>query len=210
MRKIFIDTASSRIVLGLYENGTLIYEMNEKNDNQLSVRIFPMIDQMFQQVGIQVNDIDEIYVVNGPGSFTGIRIGVTIAKTYAWALHKAIKVISELQWIASTPVETEYIVPMIDARRKSVYAGVYNKNLDNMIEDQYITISELLEKVKTLNGDVTFVSYDHIEDIEITTPAPQLLRVIEKNENKESLNPHTVKPEYLKKTEAEENLEREL
>ncbi|MBS7020746.1 MAG: tRNA (adenosine(37)-N6)-threonylcarbamoyltransferase complex dimerization subunit type 1 TsaB [Firmicutes bacterium] len=208
MRKLFIDTAASRIVLGLYEDGKIIYEINEMNDNQLSVRIFPMIDAMFQETNIDVNEIDEINVVNGPGSFTGIRIGVTIAKTYAWALHKRIKVISELQWMSSTPVETEFIVPMIDARRKSVYAGVYDGNLNTVIEDQYITIEELKHQVNALNGTVTFVSYDEINGVKVEIPEPNLLRVIEKNDTKESLNPHAVKPEYLKKTEAEENLER--
>lgn len=211
MRKLFIDTASSRIVLGLYEDGVMRYEVNEKNDNELSVRIFPMIDTLFQETNVEPKDIDEIDVVNGPGSFTGIRIGLTIAKTYAWALKKNIKVISELQWMASTQFTTDYIVPMIDARRQAVYGGIYDQNLEPIIPDQYILISDLLEKVKSLGKAATFVSYDELPMIEaLKTPNPDLLKVIEKNTCGKLLNPHEVKPEYLKKTEAEENLGQEV
>ena len=88
MIKLFIDTAASQIILGLSQNDTILKEINEENDHQLSVRIFPLLDQLFQDANISPKDVDEIVVVTGPGSFTGVRIGVTIAKTYAWAFVK--------------------------------------------------------------------------------------------------------------------------
>ena len=83
MIKLLIDTASSRIILGLFQDEKILSEINEENDNQLSVRIFPLIDKLFGLSEIKPEMVDEIIVVNGPGSFTGVRIGVTIAKTYA-------------------------------------------------------------------------------------------------------------------------------
>ena len=143
MIKLLIDTASSRIILGLFQDEKILSEINEENDNQLSVRIFPLIDKLFGLSEIKPEMVDEIIVVNGPGSFTGVRIGVTIAKTYAWALHKKITIISELQMMASTKTSAKYRIAMIDARRNAVYAGIYDENLNSVLPDQYITLNQL-------------------------------------------------------------------
>lgn len=206
MIKLFIDTASSRIVLGICDSNRVVKEINEVNDHQLSVRIFPLLDQLFQETNISPKDVDEIIVVTGPGSFTGIRIGVTIAKTYAWAFHKKIVPVSELQWMASTPVETDYCIPIIDARRNAVYAGIYDKNLDSVIPDQYITLEELEKKVQSLDGTYTFVSDQSFSSIHVQKLDMDLMAILKQHEKDEGVNPHMINPNYLKKTEAEENL----
>ena len=140
MRSLFIDTASSRIILAILENDKIVYEKNVENDMNLSTRIFPLIDEMFQKTNIQPSDVDRIYVVNGPGSFTGVRIGVTIAKTMAWALHKEIVPLSELELMATTAVEQTYKVPYIDARREAVFGAIYDKDNQVLLKEQYISI----------------------------------------------------------------------
>lgn len=206
MMKLFIDTASSRIVLGLSQDGSILKEINEVNDHQLSVRIFPLLDQLFQETNISPKDIDEIVVVTGPGSFTGVRIGVTIAKTYAWSLKKKIISVSELQCMASTKVDTDYCIPMIDARRNTVYVGIYDRNLDAVIPDQYITLEALQKKVEELDGTYTFISDQTFPSIDVIKSNMNLKVILKKHENDEGINPHQVNPNYLKKTEAEENL----
>lgn len=206
MIKLLIDTASSRIVLGLYQDDTILKEINEKNDHQLSVRIFPLLDQLFQETKISLKEVDEIVVVTGPGSFTGVRIGVTIAKTYAWSFNKKIITVSELQCMASTEVDTDYCIPMIDARRNAVYAGIYDRNLDAVIPEQYITLDALQKKVEELDGTYTFISDQTFPSIDVIKPNMNLKVILKKHENDEGINPHQVNPNYLKKTEAEENL----
>ena len=206
MIKLLIDTASSRIVLGLYQDDTILKEIKEENDHQLSVRIFPLLDQLFQETKISPKEVDEIVVVTGPGSFTGVRIGVTIAKTYAWSFNKKIITVSELQCMASTEVDTDYCIPMIDARRNAVYAGIYDRNLDAVIPDQYITLDALQKKVEELDGTYTFISDQTFPSINVIKPNMNLKVILKKHENDEGINPHQVNPNYLKKTEAEENL----
>lgn len=204
MISLFIDTSTSRLVIGVYKDKKQIYFNNEYVGNDLSSRVLPDIQNVLFSLSLKPEQIDEIYVVNGPGSFTGIRVGVTITKTLAWTLNKKIYVVSELQLLATTSTDKKYIVPMIDARRNCVYAGMYNKSLQNILDDQYINYEELIKKIeeKCSLNEVEFVSYDALEN------------VIEPNINVEKLfniefkevNAHNVNPNYLKKTEAEENL----
>lgn len=206
MKSLFIDTCSSRIILAILENEKVMYEICEENDHSLSSRIFVLIDRLFHDANCQVDDIKRIYVVNGPGSFTGIRIGVTIAKTYAWAKKLEIIPISELELLATTPYETDYIVPYIDARREAVYAGIYSKN-GIFLEDVYISIQALKESYP--NTSICAVGYDQC-DLGINQIEPQvhIEKIIEKHKNDFPMNPHEVNPRYLKRTEAEENLEK--
>ena len=203
MIKLFIDTATSRLIVGIYKDNKELYSENVEAHNDLSSRVLPTIKKICEEVNIKINDVDEIYVVNGPGSFTGIRVGVTIAKTLAWSLNKKIYTVSELQLQASAP-KTKYIVPMIDARRGYVYAGVYNKNLKSIIKDQYIKLEDLKDLVSEYSTDeLTFVSYDKFENAVV--PEIDVERLLTKGKFKE-INPHNVNPNYLKKTEAEEKL----
>lgn len=203
MIKLFIDTATSRLIVGIYKDNKELYLENVEAHNDLSSRVLPTIKKICEEVNIKINDVDEIYVVNGPGSFTGIRVGVTIAKTLAWSLNKKIYTVSELQLQASCG-KNKYVVPMIDARRGYVYAGVYNKNLKSIIKDQYIKLEELKDLVSEYGTDeLTFVSYDKFENAVV--PEIDVERLLTKGKFKE-INPHNVNPNYLKKTEAEEKL----
>ena len=203
MIKLFIDTATSRLIVGIYKDNKELYLENVEAHNDLSSRVLPTIKKICEEVNIKINDVDEIYVVNGPGSFTGIRVGVTIAKTLAWSLNKKIYTVSELQLQASGG-KSKYIVPMIDARRGYVYAGVYNKNLKSIIKDQYIELDELKNLLSDYDeNEITFVSYDKIDNTII--PEVDIEKLLTKGKFKE-VNPHNVNPNYLKKTEAEEKL----
>ena len=207
MIKFLIDTSSSNIILGLYQDNQPIKEIIEENDHQLSSRIFPLIDQLFQSTEKKVEEVDEIVVVNGPGSFTGVRIGVTIAKTYAWSLKKKIIPVSELQVMASTKTDTDYLIPMIDARRNCVYAGIYDRNLNTVLSDQYLSIEDLKKEVEKLDGSYTYLCDTKLDQLDHCIPShPNLSKVLKYHENDVGINPHQVNPNYLKKTEAEENL----
>ena len=95
---------------------------------------------------------------------------------------------------------------MIDARRNAVYAGIYDRNLDAVIPDQYITLDALQKKVEELDGTYTFISDQTFPSIDVIKSNMNLKVILKKHENDEGINPHQVNPNYLKKTEAEENL----
>ena len=193
MKYLLIDTSSSNVTVSIIENKNILYNYQEKITSDMSSKIMPIIDEGFKNINFSLNDIDKIFVVNGPGSFTGIRVGVTIAKTIAWALKKEIVPISSLELIATTPInDKEYLVPMIDARRGNVFAGVYDKDLNCVKKDILINIEEML---KELNFNYEILSYDN----------PNVIKIIEKHENDKVVNPHNLNPNYLKLTEAEEN-----
>ena len=206
MISLFLDTSNSNLIIGIYKNNNEIYYLNEKCDNQLSEILLPSIEKAFNDSKLKIQDVDKIFVVNGPGSFTGIRIGLTFAKVLSWSLKKDIIPISELELLSSTETKKKYIVPLIDARREAVYSGMYNNKLDNLSEDQYIKIEELFSKINDKLVDIEFVSYNEFEGINTIKPKINVLNIINKHINGEVVNPHTVNPNYLKKTEAEEKL----
>ena len=79
----------------------------------MSSKLLPIIDSGLKELNLTLNDIDKVFVVNGPGSFTGIRVGVTVAKTIGWALKKDIIPVSSLELIATTNTSKKYIVSMM-------------------------------------------------------------------------------------------------
>ena len=205
MKYLFLDTASSDRVLALIDNGKIVYYLDESNGNDLSIKMVKLIEDAFKTVNFNIRDINKIFIGTGPGSFTGTRIGITIAKVLAWSLKIDIIPISTLEMFASTNTTSEYSVPYIDARRDCFYAGVYDKNLNVIIPDAYISKSNLEELLKKYNNKV-FISYtNEFEDSVI--PKPNVLDIINKHINDTPVNPHSIIPNYIKKTEAEEKLE---
>ena len=142
MISLFISTATKRLIVSVIKDNNVVYNYNEYNDNTLSERIMPVIDEAFTKSNITANDIDKIYVVNGPGSFTGIRVGITIAKTIAWALNKEIYTISSLELLSSSNVDTKYIMPLIDARRGYVFTGLYDNELNLIKKECHVLLDE--------------------------------------------------------------------
>ncbi|MBQ4633939.1 MAG: tRNA (adenosine(37)-N6)-threonylcarbamoyltransferase complex dimerization subunit type 1 TsaB [Bacilli bacterium] len=202
MKTLILSTCTNRIIVTLVDDSTIFSFCNEIIENQMSNIIMSKIDECFKKANLKPNDIDKILVAVGPGSYTGIRIGVTIAKTFAWTLNKPIIPISSLELLISGYNEDALLVPYIDARRNCVFAAVYNKNLDIILEERYISLTKLNEFLK--EKDYLFISDDHLVDS--TEPKIDLLKIANKYKADMGLNPHSINPIYLKQTEAEENL----
>lgn len=199
---LFLDTSTIYPIVSIIENNSIKSMFNEKIDTDVSVSIFSIIDKMFKELDITPKDIEKIFIATGPGSFTGTRIAVTIAKVYGYSLKTEMIPVSTLEILATTNVKEEYIVPMIDARRGYVYAGIYDKNLNSVMEDSYISMEELKNKLS--DKEYIFVSYDEFDGA--IKPQIDLLKVLNKHINDIGVNPHGLNPKYLKKTEAEEKL----
>ena len=109
--------------------------------------------------------------------------------------------------MASSIDHYDYIVPMIDARRGYVFAGIYDQNGTAVMNNQYILKTTLEVAMEQLPGKVCIVTNDTISNdkFPVYPYQPNYERIITRYENLEEIHPHLVSPEYLKRTEAEEN-----
>lgn len=206
MTVFYIDTSSSYLYLGIVKNDDLLISLKEKFDHDLSKFTLPKVVEIFDKVSMSVEDIDKIIVVDGPGSFTGIRIGITIAKVMAWSLNKKITTISSLEAMVISSLGTfEYYVPLIDARRGYVFAGVYDKSLKPILNNSYIKLSTIKERLNYID-DYVVVSNDEFVFKNTVSYNPDIFKIVKYFERKRNINPHLINPNYLKLTEAEENL----
>lgn len=200
---LLVDTCTSNINISILNNKKVICEYVDYINSDMSSKILPILDNLLKEKKLELKQIDKIFVVNGPGSFTGIRIGITICKTIAWALKKDIITLSSLELMASTETEKKYLVPMIDARRGNVFSGIYDTELNCIKEDRLISINEL---INDLNDNYELLSYDNFNINNLRVPKPNVVKIIEKHLNDTAINPHNINPNYLKLTEAQENL----
>ncbi len=203
MKILYLDTSSDFLYTGIVESNKLICEIKKEFGQNISEVSMIEISEMFKKNKILPTDINKIIVVNGPGSFTGIRVGVTIAKTYAWSLNIPIITISSMEAMAISTNTNKYKIPILDARRDFVYAAIFDSN-DNIVYNiNHILLSNILAISKELK-DFEFISNDVFNKVSITKYNPDILKIVEKVKNKEETNPHAVNPNYYKKTEAEE------
>lgn len=196
MISFFIDTCTSFVTLALLKDGKLINKKCIISNNDLSNNLFEHIESLFMEKEVLPKSVQRIYVGVGPGSFTGVRIGLTVAKTYAYLLGIKIYPISSLEIMTSNINEKS--IGIIDARRGYVYAGGYKKS-NNFFKDTYIK----LEDLRKMYPDLKYVSNDTF-NFEVVKPDIDIEYLVAKHT--ESLEPNLVNPNYLKITEAEANL----
>lgn len=199
MISLVIDTAVSNLLISVVKDNEVLSTFNKRIEKDLSAVIFSALDETITNAGINKREINNVFVSVGPGSFTGVRIGVTVAKTYAWALGiKAIPV-SSLEMMCSGINDT--CTPLIDARRGYVFSGKYDSELNSIVEDKYVLLDSVIE------DNTKYVSFDSFDSIETIEPVYDVLKIVNKHINDEGVNPHNLNPKYLKLTEAEEKLQ---
>ena len=204
MIAFYIDTTSNYLYTALVKDKELLIEKKECLARDLSTFALNEVNKMFLEVNLKPTDVDKIIVVNGPGSFTGIRIGVTIAKILAWSLNKEITTISSLEAMAESIETGKLVVPIINARRNCVYGAIYD-NGNVVLNEEYMSIEKLMLVLNGLQKDYVFISNDKFNSLTCEEYNPNILKIVNKYMNRESINPHMVNPSYLKLTEAEEN-----
>ena len=199
MKSLFLDTSANYINVYLIENNEVVYSESLTVLKDMSNKIVPLIRKSFESVSFSINDLDKIFVTIGPGSFTGVRIGLTFAKTVAWGLNIPIYPISTLEFLASVHTNKKRVISIIDARRGNVFAGYFDNNLNKLASEHLISFSS----IDILDDDL-LVSYDGIYDsykLDV-----DIIKLINKHKDDLPVNPHDLVPNYLKKTEAEEKL----
>lgn len=179
---LFIDTHLNDVVLLLESNGKIVKEKIIKNEKENSKVIMPSIKKLLAK-----KQPDSIIVVNGPGSFTGVRLGVTIAKTLAYTMNIPIRVISSLECMAVCCDSDLKIVGFTD--NNGYYIGIFDNSMSLVGNYEYLSNSE-------------FKDYSEKYNV-ITNNELDYLKIIEFSLKKEALNPHTVNPIYIKKLDVE-------
>lgn len=179
---LFIDTHFNDVIVILSENGRILKEKKIFNEKENSRVIMPLIKKMLK------NRLPEsITIVNGPGSFTGVRLGVTIAKTLAYTLNVPIYTITTLECIAINVESNEKIVGFSD--KNGYYIGIFNKDYKVIGEFEYLSNSEFEE-----------FSKNHVVNINVNI---NYEKVINYALTKTPINPHEVNPLYVKKLDVE-------
>lgn len=211
---LYLDTSSSFLRCAIAKDQNILESINLKLEKDLSKYALKHIDNLLKKNNLDINKIEKIIVVNGPGSFTGVRIGLTIAKTLAWAKNIEVIPISSLRAMAlSSNTDSDFVVPIIDARRGFVYGSIYDTKNDNFIlEEKYISLNTLLTAAQSITSTtndqstkITIITDDDIEtDYIKINYIPNYENIIRKSINGKSINPHLLDANYLKMTEAEE------
>jgi len=142
-----IETAISVCSVALHREGKLLGSLELHQDNVHSQKLMPVIDALLAQAGVQTREIQAIAVSGGPGSYTGLRIGVSTAKGLAYA-HDipliAVDTLDALAFRINEIVEpNDFIVPMIDARRMEVYQKVLDGRMTELSSLEPLIIDEL-------------------------------------------------------------------
>ena len=155
------ETSAKAASVALTENGKLLGESYQNTGLTHSQTLMVMAEDLLKQCGKAVSDLTAVAVAEGPGSFTGVRIGVAAAKGMAWGAELPCYGISTLEAMAvSLGAYQGYICPCMDARRNQVYNALFYVNqgkLERVKEDRAIALSDLSEELKALEGPIFLV-----------------------------------------------------
>lgn len=188
MYSLYIDTHCEKLVLCIFHNEKILKKSIVGETLNHSAICMPTLVRLMNEVNLRPNDLNDIVVVNGPGSFTGERLGVTIAKTLAYTLNIPIRVISSLEiTLASISLKDDtYIV----VKEKNGYFLALFTPDKKLINDYFYLSNSMYDEFKKSHQVCLDDSYD-------------LEKIIVFAHQKEALNPHLVNPFYVKKIEVE-------
>jgi tRNA threonylcarbamoyladenosine biosynthesis protein TsaB len=222
MKILAIDTSNYVLGISLIDQEKVIGEYITNLKKNHSVRVMPAIEYLMKECEIVPGDLTKIIVAKGPGSYTGVRIGVTIAKSLAWSLQIPLVGVSSLEIAAATAGRyfEGGVSPLFDARRGQIYTGLYQfkeGNLSVIEKDQLILSKDWATEMAKRSERTLFLGNDlsiHrsvLEEIlgqkavfaEITehNPRPSELAWLGKDRLGEDV--HNFVPNYIRLVEAE-------
>jgi len=161
MRILAVDTSSLVAAVAITDNERLMgeYILNHKKTH--SQKLMPMIKELMDNLELNPKDIDIFAAASGPGSFTGLRIGITTVKALAYAANKPVVSVPTLDALAfNIPVSDSLVCPIMDARNNQVFTAVYKweKGMPvNITEYMGVPITELVQLIKGKNQKVVFL-----------------------------------------------------
>ena len=172
MRILALETSAKSVSVAVTENGTLLAQAYQDRGLTHSVTLMPLLDGMLKTAGLTLDDMDIIAVAQGPGSFTGIRIGVSAAKGLAWAKALPCCGVSTLEAMAYGVTDFEgVVVGAMDARRQQVYNALFrteNGRVTRLCADRAVAMELVAEELaaipepKLIVGDGAVLLYDFL------------------------------------------------
>ena len=161
MKILAFETSAKAASVALTDGGKLLAESYQNTGLTHSQTLMVMAQDLLKSCGLGAKDVQAVAVAAGPGSFTGVRIGVAAAKGFAWGAELPCYGVSTLEAMArNLGVWHGYIVPAMDARRSQVYTAVFHAEkgqLKRMEEDMAISLQELGEKIKNFEEPIFLV-----------------------------------------------------
>ena len=217
MKILAVDTSSAICSVAILEDDKLI-DKNELDDGKThSENLMPLLDELLKRKSIDVKEIEMIACTAGPGSFTGIRIGVATIKPIAEVLNIKVASVMSLEALARNVEGKDTIASLIDARNNQVYAGIFDKNYNK--KEEYIA-DDINEVIKVLEKyeNITFVGNGAILHKELLTNSLKNVEFVENNKQtaenvgkigykkyleNDLCTADTIMPVYLRKSQAE-------
>ena len=208
-----IDTSTKICTCSIFdsENGVIAETSLSVKKNHSNI-VMPIIDNLFKISDLTINDIDKIAVAIGPGSFTGVRIALGIAKGLAMALNKPLIAVNELDILEAIASGNENeIIPLIDARKERVYYKYQNKYVDDYLINLISNFDKNKKYIFVGDGATNYknILKDNLGENAIVLPMynafPRASILCELALNKEEANIYTLEPEYISKSRAEKN-----
>ena len=161
MKILAFETSAKAASAALTENGKLLAESYQNTGMTHSQTLMVMAQDLLKQCGLTARDVDAVAVANGPGSFTGVRIGVAAAKGFAWGREIPCVGVSTLEAMALTLGAWQgYVCPVMDARRSQVYNALFHVSggkLERIRPDRAISLADLGEELKNLEEPIFLV-----------------------------------------------------
>ncbi|WP_261134599.1 tRNA (adenosine(37)-N6)-threonylcarbamoyltransferase complex dimerization subunit type 1 TsaB [Bacillus sp. Marseille-Q3570] len=221
MKALAIDTSNLVMGVSVISDGKIVGEMTTNMKKNHSVRLMPAIDSLLKEVDMTPKELDRIIVAKGPGSFTGVRIGVSVAKTMSWSLGIPVTGVSSLEVLAQNGKYFDGMVcPLFDGRRGQIYTGLYgisDGRFQLLQEERIVQLTEWLELLEEGSEKVLFLGNDlplHQEKIEehfgeravfglAADHNPRASELAALGVEREGEDAHTFTPSYLRLAEAE-------
>jgi tRNA threonylcarbamoyladenosine biosynthesis protein TsaB len=161
MKILSLDSATESATCAILDDNRILGEITFNYKKQHSIVLMPMIDELFNNTGMSIGDIDGFVASKGPGSFTGLRIGMATIKGLSQGTKKPFVTISTLDSLAYNLAYTSGIIcPILDALRDNVYTALYtfdNYELIRTSDYMNISIDELINMLKEKNCNISFV-----------------------------------------------------
>jgi tRNA threonylcarbamoyladenosine biosynthesis protein TsaB len=196
LKRLVIDSASKFLYVALYNDLECLGKYYAEGNNDHSVKLMSEIERIFVSNNVKVKDLDEIIVGVGPGSYTGLRIGVVVAKMFAWNNNIPVKTVSSLAMFASSSTIDGLILTEIDARRGNSFLGLYRKAGKNIVLEDEEKLTNLENYKESIEEDFEVINKGE-PNIEVILNSDVLTLVSDI---------HGLNPNYLRITEAERNL----
>ena len=161
MKILSLDSATESATCAILEDNRILGEITFNYKKQHSLILMPIIDELFNNTGVNISDIDAFVASKGPGSFTGLRIGMATIKGLSQGTKKPFVTVSTLDSLAFNLAYTDGIIcPILDALRDNVYTALYtfnNYELTRISDYINISIDELINMLKEKNCNISFV-----------------------------------------------------